>query len=131
MAGTDYNVVGGVTTFLKVQTDSVYCQMTNATFPELTLNTINIKISAYPLSVQDNEVAISVYPNPASENFTIKMTEEIVRVEVYSITGVRVFENGQYSSPTVTVPLTNMPKGALLIKAYTRNGVYSSKVVKI
>jgi hypothetical protein len=88
-------------------------------------------VSAYPLSVEDNEVAISVYPNPASENFTIKMTEEIVRVEVYSITGVRVFENGQYSSPTVTVPLTNMPKGTLLIKAYTRNGVYSSKVVKI
>ena len=131
VAGIDYNVVGGVTTFLRVQTDSVYCQMTNATFPELTLNTINIKVSAYPLSVEDNEVAISVYPNPATENFTIKMTEEIVRVEVYSITGVRVFENGQYSSPTVTVPLTNMPKGALLIKAYTRNGVYSSKVVKI
>ena len=59
------------------------------------------------------------------------MAEEIVRVEVYTITGVKVFENGLYSSNTVNVPLTSMPNGALLIKAYTRNGVYSGKVVKI
>jgi len=131
VAGTDYNVTGGVTTFLKVQTDSVYCQMINATFPDLTLTTTNIKVSEYPLSVGDNEVAIKVYPNPATENFTIRMAEEIVRVEVYTITGVKVFENGLYNSTTVNVPLTSMPKGALLIKAYTRNGVYSGKVVKI
>lgn len=130
-AGTDYNVNNGITTFLKVQTDSVYCEMTNATFPDLTLNTTNIKVSEYPLSVGDNEVAISVYPNPATDNFTIKMAEEILRVEVYTITGVKVFDNGLYNSTTVTVPLSSLPKGALLIKAYTRNGVYSGKVVKI
>ncbi len=130
-AGRDYNVINGITTFLKVQSDSVYCQMTNATFPYLTLNTTNIKVSEHPLSVGDNEIAIKIYPNPATENFTIKMAEEIVRVEVYTITGVKVFDNGLYSSTTVTVPLTSMPKGALLIKAYTRNGVYSGKVVKI
>lgn len=130
-AGTDYNVTNGITTFLKVQTDSVYCEMTNATFRDLTLTTSNIKVSEYPLFVGHNEVAIKIHPNPATENFTIKMAEEIVRVEVYTITGVKVFENGLYSSTTVNVPLTNMPKGALLIKVYTRNGVYSGKVVKI
>jgi hypothetical protein len=130
-AGTDYSVNNGITTFLKVQTDSVYCQMTNATFPELTLNTANIKVSEYPLSVGDNEGAIKVYPNPATESLTIKMAEEIVRVEVYTLTGVKVYDNGLYDSTTVIVPLTSMPKGALLIKAYTRNGVYSGKVVKI
>jgi hypothetical protein len=105
--------------------------MTNATFPNLTLTTTNIKVSEYPLSVGNNEFALYVYPNPATNYFTIKMAEEIVRVEVYTLTGVKVFENGLYSSTTVTVPLTSMPKGALLIKAYTRTGVYSGKVVKI
>lgn len=130
-AGTDYNVTNGVTTFLKVQADSVYCQMTNTTFPDLTLTTTNIKVSQFPLSVGENEIAVKVYPNPATENFNLEMAEEIVRVEVYTITGVKVFENGLYNSTKVTVPLNKMPKGTLLVKVFTRNGTYKSKVVKI
>jgi uncharacterized protein YjdB len=34
--GTDYSISGGKTTFLKAQLDSVYCEMTNATFPDFT-----------------------------------------------------------------------------------------------
>ena len=131
VAGTDYNVTGGVTTFLKVQSDSVYCQMTNASFPDLTLTTTNIKLSQFPLSVDENEIAVKVYPNPATESFNLEMAEEIVRVEVYTLTGVKVFENGLYSSTKVTVPLNNIPKGALHVKVFTRNGTYKSKVVKI
>jgi len=131
VAGTDYNVTGGVTTFLKVQTDSVYCQMTNATFPNLTLTTTNIKVSQFPLSVSEDEIAVKVYPNPATESFNLEMAEEIVRVEVYTLTGVKVFENGLYSSTKVSVPLNNIPKGALLVKVFTRNGAHKSKVVKI
>jgi|GEM_PF-534595 len=131
VAGTDYNVTGGVTTFLKVQSDSVYCQMTNATFPDLTLTTTNIKVSQFPLSVVDSEYAVKVYPNPATDNFSIEMAEEIVKVEVYTLTGVKVFENGLYNSTRVTVPTGNMPKGALVVKTYTRHGVYESKVIKI
>lgn len=130
-AGTDYNVTNGVTTFLKVQSDSVYCQMMNATFPALTLNTSKIKVSQYPLSVGENEVAIKVYPNPATQYFSVEMAEEIVRVEVYTLTGVKVFENGMYNSTKVTIPLGNMPKGALLVRTFTRNGAYESKVLKM
>ena len=131
VAGTDYIVTGGVTTFLKVQSDSVYCQMTNATFPELTLTTTNIKVSQFPLSVGDSEYALKVYPNPATDNLSIEMAEEIVKVEVYTLTGVKVFENGLYNSTRVTVPTGSMPKGALVVRTYTRNGVYESKVIKI
>lgn len=34
--GTDYTLTNGKTVFLKAQTDSVYCEMTNATFPDFT-----------------------------------------------------------------------------------------------
>jgi Leucine-rich repeat (LRR) protein len=34
--GTDYSLSGGKTTFLKGQSDSVYCEITNATFPDFT-----------------------------------------------------------------------------------------------
>lgn len=34
--GTDYTLTNGKTIFMKAQTDSVYCEMTNATFPQFT-----------------------------------------------------------------------------------------------
>jgi Leucine-rich repeat (LRR) protein len=49
--GTDYNITNGKTTFLKTQTDSVYCIMTNATFPNLTLTTTCTKITPATISM--------------------------------------------------------------------------------
>jgi Leucine-rich repeat (LRR) protein len=55
VAGTDYTIVSGKTTFLKPQTDSVYCEMTNATFPSLsganTLKTTNVKVKELDLAL--------------------------------------------------------------------------------
>lgn len=49
VAGTDYTLTNGKTVFLKPQTDSVYCEMTNATFPGFTwsnaLTTTRIKVT--------------------------------------------------------------------------------------
>jgi hypothetical protein len=42
--GIDYTLTNGKTIFLKIPTDSVWCQMTNASFPNLWLNTSSTKI---------------------------------------------------------------------------------------
>lgn len=46
--GTDYAISNGKTVFLKAQSDSVYCEMTNVSFPDLSgtnvLRTVNTKI---------------------------------------------------------------------------------------
>jgi hypothetical protein len=34
--GIDYDINNGITVFLKSQPDSVYCEMTNASFPDMT-----------------------------------------------------------------------------------------------
>jgi len=128
--GTDYTVTGGVTTFLKVQTDSVYCEMTNATFPYLTLKTCNILISQFPLSVPDNEVLFKVYPNPAFNYLNIELPEKIVRVEIFNETGVKVYEHN-FNTNKVTVPTSNIPKGMLIVKVYTKKEVYNGKVMKL
>lgn len=41
--GTDYTIDNGVTTFMKNFDENVYCSMTNAAYPELTLKTIGVK----------------------------------------------------------------------------------------
>jgi Leucine-rich repeat (LRR) protein len=55
VAGTDYTITSGKTTFLKPQTDSVYCEMTNATFPSLVgayaLKTTNVKVKELDLAI--------------------------------------------------------------------------------
>lgn len=54
--GTDYTISNGLTTFLKAQSDSVYCELSNAQFPALTganiLKTTNTKVAA--LTFQGN-----------------------------------------------------------------------------
>ncbi len=47
-AGTDYSIENGVTTFLSSNLDSVYCQMTNTKWPDLTLKTTYTKPSDRP-----------------------------------------------------------------------------------
>lgn len=41
--GTDYTIDNGVTTFMKNFDENVYCSMTNAAYPELTLKTVGVK----------------------------------------------------------------------------------------
>lgn len=41
--GTDYTIDNGVTTFMKNFDENVYCSMTNAAYPNLTLKTIGVK----------------------------------------------------------------------------------------
>jgi hypothetical protein len=47
--GTDYTLTNGITVFLKAPSDSVYCEMTNTTFPNFTgsdvLKTTNVKVT--------------------------------------------------------------------------------------
>ncbi|MGI6222217.1 MAG: T9SS type A sorting domain-containing protein [Prevotella sp.] len=52
-ADEDYTISNGVTTFMEGLTDSVYCEMKNASWPKLTLTTTNVK----PLGKPDLVVA--------------------------------------------------------------------------
>ncbi len=130
IAGTDYNLTNGVTTFLKVQTDSVYCQMTNATFPGLTLSTSSAKITQFPTSVDETKMRVNIHPNPLKEFLNITYNENITKVDVFTITGVKVYEMIGSNTNTMTVPALTLPKGMLIVKIHSRNGVLEQKIVK-
>lgn len=55
--GVDYNVENGVTTFLKVQEEKVYAELTNEAYPDLTLTTTLVETSEKPEFVLANLVS--------------------------------------------------------------------------
>lgn len=129
-SGTDYSTTNGVTTFLKAQTDSVYCQMTNATFPSLTLSTTNIKVTD-PTSVDnDLEQITKVYPNPISNQLWVESEEMIKKVEIYTIVGTKVFEQDYNTCQKANINAAEFPKGLLIIKIYGVSSVMEKKILK-
>jgi len=128
--GTDYSISTGVTTFLKEQSDSVYCQMTNATFPGLTLTTTNVKITQFHTDVNDISLNAKLYPNPVKDLLNIECKENISKVEVYSITGMKLYEKLGENSLTMLVPTGNLPLGMLIVKVYCKSGIIEKKIIK-
>lgn len=129
-AETDYSITNGVTTFLKVQTDSVYCEMTNATFPDLTLTTTNVKITQYHTDVNEISLSAKLFPNPVKDLLNIECKENISKVEIYSITGAKHFERNGGNSESMNIPTGDLPKGMLIVKVYCKNGIIEKKIIK-
>lgn len=77
--GTDYTLTQGITRFLKAQDDSIYCEMTNATFPDLILRTSKTKINKIlPVIMLESEQSVysglNLYITPANQYNTISNT---------------------------------------------------------
>jgi len=130
VSGSDYSITSGVTTFLKVQADSVFCMMTNSNFPLLTLETEKVKITTHTTSVDEAKMQVNIYPNPIKENLNIDLEENITRVEIYTLTGVKVYEMTGKNTNSAIISAENLPKGMLIVKVFGKNGVIEKKIVK-
>jgi len=128
--GTDYNITNGITKFLKEQTDSVYCQMINSTFSGLTISTSNVKITQFHTDVNEISLSAKLFPNPVKDLLNIECKENISKVEIYSITGAKLFERNGGNSETMNIPTSDLTKGMLIVKVYCKNGIIERKVIK-
>jgi uncharacterized protein YjdB len=131
--GTDYTISAGKTIFLKSQTDSVYCEMSNATFPNCYLaniqKTTNIKVS--PAIKQTQAITFSTLPakkaNDAAFNLSASAssglavtftssdpsvasvtgnTVTIKKAGSVTITAAQAGDNSWEAAPSVTQTLT-------------------------
>jgi hypothetical protein len=73
-----------------------------------------------------NEIALAVTPNPANEFFTVQSTEKLVQLNVFNLQGKRVFEQ---QNPNGTIDVSNWESGVYLVKATTRTGTKTVKLV--
>ncbi len=81
------------------------------------------------LSISDlNDVTFNTYPNPASEHIMVTSNKTISRIELYSITGQKVF-NEETSTSSYKLPLTEYVDGVYFLRMY--NGKQSFSVQKI
>lgn len=76
--GYDYKVSKGITVFLQAQVDSVYCEMTNVSLPNLKLRTSNVKITGVlPAIIMTSAKSIgeniTFFIAPKNENIEIQI----------------------------------------------------------
>ncbi len=75
---------------------------------------------------------ITVSPNPSSDLFNVKSTNEFVRahLSVYDILGVRVYEQKNINGNTVDFSLAGKAPGIYILRLESAKGVYKLKIQK-
>lgn len=120
----------------------------------LRISATNIKTNSFSFSqrrfvqsatgVEDEEIikseikqlTLSIFPNPAKRDFSVSVRDErttISRVEIFSITGERVFVSGdsflEDGVKSFFVNSSGWAAGTYLVRVYTTNGILFGKVV--
>jgi hypothetical protein len=70
---------------------------------------------------------LKIFPNPAKNDIFIKSDLQIEKVELYSLTGVLMMSDNNF---TGKIFVSALPLGIYLLKVYTDKGWVVSKVVK-
>jgi hypothetical protein len=67
--------------------------------------------------------ALSIYPNPASDELTVDNAASLFRYEIFNAVGQRVGTYVATGQAAVTIPLTGLDRGMYLLAGYDRQGV--------
>jgi len=80
-----------------------------------------------------SQVEIKIYPNPTTENVTLEISHmenlENGIFKLYSLTGQLLQEHPVHSATTV-VSMSNLPKGAYMLKVKINNKTEDWKIIK-
>ena len=108
------------TTYYGILTGSNNC---GSAIPAAVTVTINLSNAELDLT------QLKYYPNPVDSELNIRYIEEIKKVEVFTITGQRVFGN-DYQDNEVKVDLSRLSAGTYLVKIETAKASQFVKIVK-
>ncbi len=73
---------------------------------------------------------ISVYPNPTIGKFTISSNNTASAIEIYNLSGVRVYSDFKFKNHTSNeIDLSGYAKGIYLVKIYDGTQLYNRKVI--
>lgn len=126
LQGTDYTLTDGKIIFLKAQSDSVYCEMTNATFQDFTgsdmLKTTYTKITSGTAVTDMNTPDIEIY---AYRNTLYINIPYNAQVSIFEPTGRFVVSKPVYSGSN-SLQLQN--NGIYLVKLIGNKGSVTKKI---
>lgn len=83
----------------------------------------------YVDSVEEYNIAVSVYPNPVSDKLTIETSLPGCQLEVYSITGAKVYSQNDCAEK-VEINVNTLPSGAFVIRMLKGNSVQTATFLK-
>lgn len=89
-------------------------------------------ISAYDASLGNDSfdnANFEYYPNPVKNTLNLSYNKEISNVEVYNLLGQKVISNS-INATTAQVDMSNLSKGAYMVKVTSDNQVKTVKVIK-
>jgi len=80
----------------------------------------------------NNSIAVSIYPNPASNDITIETTENTLHtIEILDYQGRTIhLQNNIKEDYVIQLNLSNIPDGLYLVKLTTEEGMVTRKIVK-
>jgi hypothetical protein len=73
---------------------------------------------------------INIYPNPAYHYLNINNIQQIQRIDILSLTGIKVWSSDFSGEADVTIPLSGIPDGLYIIEIVTTNRVITRKFIK-
>ena len=74
-------------------------------------------------------VSFDIYPNPVSDKLTIEASEAIDNIEVFNITGAKVFSQKSFTEK-VEINTTDLSAGTYIIRMTTKNASEVRRFVK-
>jgi hypothetical protein len=103
--------------------------MTNATFPDLILETWRISVST-TTGTDDKSYKTVIYPNPVKEVLNIQSDQAIRRIELFTIGGIKILEKEVAGINLISIPAENLPGGLLIVRIHVNNNVRVVKILK-
>jgi hypothetical protein len=71
----------------------------------------------------DEEIKLTIYPNPAIDRLNIRSSEEIRQIELFNSLGVIIYLKS-YSSNNIELNTSGLPAGAYILQIETGSGTY-------
>ena len=134
--GVDYTITNGKTVFLKSQADSVYCEMTNATFPRFTgknaLKTSLVKVHPATASSEPSKAGngLYIYPNPAKNLLNIVVLGvQNAELSIYNALGMLMLQQS-IDDREAQVHIGHLPKGVYMLQITNGNRKLVQKIMK-
>lgn len=127
LPGNDYTIHNGITTFLVPQDDSVYCELTNAAFPDfldlLVLKTDFIKVISNSTAVNN----LTIEPEVYSYHKTIYLNMSYdATLSIFDINGSLILSKSVY---TGTSSLEMTRSGIYIVRLTNENSIFIRKVL--
>jgi len=86
------------------------------------------KVSLKSLGINEPDVRMEIYPNPASEYFRISAEKQIDKVEMFNSTGQLVISKS-ISSRACSIDVESLPAGLYILRINTANGMIKRKIL--